>query len=70
MSSKTTNATDLLSHGRRYLLSRAPYLYRLVSRTTMVPDERVGALGVSDRMVLVYNPRYLEGKTHKEVGAL
>lgn len=60
----------MIADGRRILISRAPLFAELIYRTTIVPDERVPTMGVTDKMLLVYSPKFLAGRNPRQVAAL
>lgn len=60
----------LLEDGRRFLAKKAPFFAPLAFGHRYAADERIGTLGVSPDMVVVYNPAFLAPLSHEQVGAL
>jgi predicted metal-dependent peptidase len=64
------NLTGRLEEGRVRLLQQAPYFRSILHAIVYVPDARIQTLGVSSKMVLAYNPAFLQSHSVDQVAAL
>jgi len=60
----------LLEDGRRYLVKKAPFFAPLAFGHRYIADARVGTIGVTPSLLVLYNPAFLEPLSYAEVGAL